>query len=268
MLTCRNRRRLAVELEDAIGAFKRMLAHVQRSDVCGTPTRGIHREPSRETERVEDARAPRHLLHPFPIVSLIEKETCFLATDDISFEDDAVLEERYGRGDWRAEQHLAVAQLELFLRDVLAVAAEAQHDASRGESAGHRGHHFLQMRQPGRGVHLHNKAVVISIHNKAWKPVTFAVDPAVAIGRVIKQRLSFLHGFLHFHAPKVRVDGERRPLMKHAYAKRGLRVVQANSEEALAFIENHRELSCCAFLAHLRHAIAIHPWVTLTNGFL
>jgi hypothetical protein len=29
----------------------------------------------RETERVEDARAPRHLLHHFSVVSLIEKET-------------------------------------------------------------------------------------------------------------------------------------------------------------------------------------------------
>jgi hypothetical protein len=141
----------------------------------------------------------------------------------------------------------------------LEVATEAEDEAVGTEPFGDNGGDFVEAREPGGGVQFQNERLVVTVQNEAGPAVTFAIDPAVAGGLIVKEAFSPGDGVFEAGYPPSAINSLRFAGVKDAHANGRVRIVQADGEEPISAVIDYGQFSWFAFPVLFADAVREEP---------
>src|SRR5581483_1562286 len=167
-----------VEAKVAFGSLERVSADVEVGDGFGAAAGCVQREAAREAESIQDRAPGSKCLDAAPILALIEKETRFLAAQDVGFESQAGLKEDYRGIQRAAPQDLPIGSAELIGGQLLYITAQAENETFRDNGFREQIYNFIQPGQPDGGIEFQHECGAIAVQHESRPAVALAIDQA------------------------------------------------------------------------------------------
>ena len=125
-----------VEVDVAGGRRQRVSTDIKIGHGCGAPASGVEREPTAETERVEHALPLGDGLHPSTVLSLIEKESSLLTSQDFGLEVNSGFQKKHRPSQVWAVKNFTFSE-SAGCREILDIPAQAKDDSLWCENLRH-----------------------------------------------------------------------------------------------------------------------------------
>lgn len=231
-----------VERKVSARAFKGVRTEIDIGDTAGAGAGGVKGKAAGKTEGIQHILARGKASNKASILALIEEEAGLLTFENIGLETQA----RFKKNDRilgrRANQHGRIADSDLRGRG-LNVAAQTQNETIGTKLFVDERDHLIEARKPDSGIKLENKCFGILIEDKAWKLITFAIDPAEGVGFRIQNSGAPTAREVETLAPPILVHQRRLSAVNDADTNGRIGIKKAKCQKFVLPVKNDREFA-------------------------